>query len=73
MKTECHKFIIFLYLETLLVWVDKENSIEFLFNSCILLIYLLLFTFICKAPCTLIYLAIACLIFETKRKNQEKE
>jgi len=40
MKTECHKFIIFLYLETLLVWVDKENSIEFSFNSCILLIYI---------------------------------
>jgi len=35
-------------LITLLVWVDKENSIEFPFNCCILLIHILVFTFIYK-------------------------
>ena len=35
-------------LELLLVQVDKKNLIELLFNCCILLIYILLFTSIYK-------------------------
>jgi len=38
-------------LELLLVRVDKENSIEFPFVFCTVLIYIFVFTLIYKVPC----------------------
>ena len=59
-------------LDPLLIWVDK-NSIESLFNSYTLHIYLSLFTSICKVPHALIHPAIPCVWSLEKKRIMKKE
>ena len=61
-------------LELLLVWVDKENSMEFSFDYGILLIYLLcLLLFINSYTSLLVIPSRTSTNFLIKRKEKEKE